>query len=193
VRNAIEEFNGWKDNPDPALTVLFTQYPENTNPNHVMLKVVALNAFYSTKIPIYSDRIPTVYEVVRHIVGLNIDAPLTQGQENVVELIANVDVNGRHQRNYSFATKYCNWHQQDVFPIYDSCVSGYLWHLKKHGFIEPFHRQDLDSYPKFKEIVKKFRDSFDEDCFNFKDIDKFLYVRGTNLLPRRIWRSGESD
>jgi hypothetical protein len=79
MRNAIKEFDAWEDNSDPALTLLFAQYPENTNLEHVFLKVVALNACYSTQIRVNGNLTPTVYDVARHIVELGIDAKIGVG------------------------------------------------------------------------------------------------------------------
>jgi hypothetical protein len=67
IRAACEAFD--RDNPvvEPALTELFTQYPGNDDIRHVLLKVVALNALYSTQIFIYSERVPNVLDVALHI------------------------------------------------------------------------------------------------------------------------------
>ena len=186
VRNAINEFNGWKDNPDPALTELFKLYPANTNFDHVLLKVVALNALYSTLIRVNSDLTPTVYEVARYIVDLNIDAALSRGDAQIVEKIADVTVGGKRQRNYVFATKYCNWHKQELFPIYDSRADVCLWHLQKTGRIEEFCRQDIYySYPKFKRVVTQFMNSFLPEKFTYKEIDQYLYVEGRKLFAAK--------
>jgi hypothetical protein len=67
VRAACETFD--RDNPvvEPALTELFSQYHGNTDIRHALLKVVALNALYSTQIFIYSEKVPNVVDVARHI------------------------------------------------------------------------------------------------------------------------------
>jgi hypothetical protein len=186
VRTAISEFKGWDDEPDPALKLLFEQYPKNCEFDHVLLKVVALNALYSTMIRVNSNQTPTVYDVARHIVALNIDEALGRGDEGLVERIAKVSVGSRRQRNYSFATKYCNWHRQELFPIYDSRADTCLWHLRSIGRIKGFNRQDLYySYPKFKAVVKEFRDSLGEARFNYKEIDIYLYMKGRELFDKK--------
>jgi hypothetical protein len=116
VIKAINEFNGWDDESDPALNLLFTQYPKNTNLDHVLLKVVALNALYSTMIRVSSKITPTVYDVARHIIHLDIDAKLDEGSELLVDQIANtnqlaIKLGKEKQYNYSFATKYCSFHR----------------------------------------------------------------------------------
>lgn len=84
VKKAITEFRGWDDEPDPALNLLFAEHPKNTNLDHVLLKVVALNSLYSTMIRVNSKLTPSVYDVARHIVGLNIDAILALGSESLL-------------------------------------------------------------------------------------------------------------
>jgi hypothetical protein len=90
VRAACEDFD--RDNPviEPALKELFSQYPYNNDIRHVLLKVVALNALYSTQIPIYSQKIPNALDVAQHIYqkALDIDSALAAGLPGIIETIA---------------------------------------------------------------------------------------------------------
>lgn len=52
---------------------------------------------------------------------------------DLIEKIANVDFGGKRRRNYSFATKYCNFHRPDIYPIYDSLIVGVLSALLRQG------------------------------------------------------------
>jgi hypothetical protein len=52
---------------------------------------------------------------------------------DLIERIANVEISGKRRRNYSFATKYCNFRRPDVYPIYDSLVAGVLNVLLRQG------------------------------------------------------------
>ncbi len=184
VRSACKEFDSWDDNPDPSLRKLFSHFPANVEFSDVLLKVAALNATYSTQIRAVSDRTPTIYDVARHIVSLKIDEALQLGLLEIVEQIAAVSAKGnKHQYNFSFATKYCNWHRPDVYPIYDSRVDKYLWQFRNRESGEPsgfrqFKRKELWSYPSFKQIVIDFMSHFHLDEFSFKQIDKFLYIEG---------------
>jgi len=195
VLAACAIFDGWADNPDPALSTLFKQFPCNTHSDHVLLKVAALNATYSTRIRAYSKNKPSLYDVARHIVSLNIDDNLEAGATGLAETIANVKTgDGRKARNYSFATKYCNWHRHDLYPIYDSRADIYLWELKKRTAFYTFHRQDLYwNYPRFKEIVQAFRTHFKLQDFDFKRIDKFLYVSGGKLQEAALGENIPND
>ena len=201
VNQACKQFDAWKDNPDPALTELFAQCPKNSaaHSNQVMLKVVALNAFYSTQIPIYSNRVPTVYEVVRHIVDLDIDAELALGSVDLVHKIAYTTIHGKEKRfNYSFATKYCNWHRPEFYPIWDSRVDLYLWELRSRETGKPkglrqFKRNELWRYPTFKKVVDEFKNHYHLTEFTFKQIDKFLYYEGIKLFEKAEHADTGSD
>jgi|HubBroStandDraft_1064217.scaffolds.fasta_scaffold68390_3 hypothetical protein len=191
VKRACKEFDAWKDNPDPALTELFERYPSNSaaDARQVLIKVVALNALYSTQIPVYGDRVPTVYEVARHIVEIDIDPKLAFGSVDLVHKIAYTTIKGKSHFNYSFATKYCSWHRHNSYPIWDSRVDLYLWTLrnreigKTEGF-RGFKRKELWQYPTFKEVIDEFRVHFQLTEFDYKEIDKFLYFEGTKLFQK---------
>jgi hypothetical protein len=185
VKDAGDRFDKTNKIIEDALEALFSQFHKNTEPAHVLLKVIALNDLYSTQIPLYGDRIPTVWEVVDHIVDLRIDSALDLGSPDLVYNIAKIEIRNSIHFNYSFATKYCNWQRPEFFPIYDSRVDEYLWHLSSQGLIGHFDRQELKKYSKLKEIVNEFRDRYGLGDLNFKQIDKFLYYEGGKLLDSK--------
>lgn len=121
VRAAVAQFDSDPSTGlvDRALAELIHQFPGNTDPAQVLLKVAALNSLYATQI--YA-----VVSVARHIAGLDIDAHLNTGSPDAVDLIATVDISGKQRRNFSFATKYCNWHNPVSYPIYDTQVDASL-------------------------------------------------------------------
>ena len=174
VREACEQFDRENETSEKALAELFAAYPGNDNASHVLLKVVALNSLYST-------RILAVLKLANHIAeqGAQIDAALAAGSAEAVEVIA-----GAGQIDltfYSFATKYCNWHNPGAYPIYDSRVDKYLWGLKKQGLFSSeklAERGDMWSYPAFCEVMTAFRNDFGLGAFSFKEIDKFLWSQG---------------
>lgn len=163
--------------PDQALEKLFALYPKNTEPSEVLVKVAALNALYHAAIL-------ALETVAKHIVSLNIDAPLAAGDLSVVGKIARVKVGikGREKErtNYSFATKYCWWHNHAAYPIWDSRVDKALWlYARQCPAFKTFRRQDLWDYPRFVGIVNAFQQHFDLKQFDYKAIDKFLYMLDT--------------
>jgi hypothetical protein len=134
VRAACKEFD--RDNRviEEALRELFGQYPRNGDLRHVLLKCVALNALYSTQIPVHSEKIPNVVNMAEHIQrnSREIDGGVADGSPGVVDKIANIAVPGKPERcNCSFATKYCSWHKPEAYPIWDSHVLSYLSRLQE--------------------------------------------------------------
>jgi hypothetical protein len=76
IRQAGAEFEFENKPLEEALRELFGQYPHNTQHAQVLLKVTALNTFYSTQIPLYHESKPTIFDVAEHIVTLDIDSDL---------------------------------------------------------------------------------------------------------------------
>jgi hypothetical protein len=174
VRAACERFDRENALAEQTLAELFQQYPRNDDLRHVLLKVIAVNSLYHTCV--YA-----LDAVARHIHahGVEIDAALEAGSHEIVDTIAKVKVQGRVHNFFSFATKYCSWHQPEKYPIYDSRVDHYLWTLQlQTSFAKAFIHPHLWDYPKFHTIVVTFRDSHGLDAFSFKEIDKFLYLQG---------------
>ena len=160
---------------EEALGELFGHYHLNANPSHVLLKVVTLNRLYSAGVL-------AVETVALHISqnGEEIDTALAAGAPSAVDKIAKVTIGAREFNFFSFATKYCNWHEPDAYPIYDSRVDQYLWSLQKHSQFSDFkHRSDIcKDYATFLKIMADFRISYKLESFSFKEIDKFLWSRG---------------
>jgi len=185
IRIACKQFTRDINEPDPALLELFERFPKNTDYKHILLKVVALNALYSTMIRVYSKITPTIYEVAHHIftIGDEIDYGLEAGLSDLVLKISKISKGEKIFYNYSFATKYCSFHRPESYPIYDSRVYEYLRRLrnrdklKRRGFRQ-FKNEELWDYPKFKSIVDEFRTHYGLQEFTYKQIDAFLYLEG---------------
>jgi hypothetical protein len=162
---------------EQALTDLFGQYPVNTNHPHVLLKVVALNRLYSTNIL-------SVHDVANHIYqySQDVDSALAIGSPNVVDLIAKVTITttGKVRANYSFATKYCSWHYNTAYPIWDTRVYRYLRSLRRTSSESFLGTKSYfwDEYPEFVQLMTAFRDRYKLNPLTFKQIDKFLYQHG---------------
>ena len=91
---------------ESSLRKLFTKtYPNNNDLDEVLIKVCSLNDFYSTNI--FSP-----FKVAKHIVKLNVDKRLVEGDLSIVNKIAVVSVKKNKSINfYSFASKYCSHHK----------------------------------------------------------------------------------
>ncbi len=171
-------------NQDIALTSIFKNYPLNVDVPEVLLKCSVLNSFYSAGI-LNID----LLKVAEVIVNCDIDNDLQSGNWNVVYRILKALNNAGIHNYYSFVSKYCNWHNQEKFPIYDSYVDNVVWHLKQNNCINSFkHRKDLEDYTTFGnalfEIYKNFSLTSAEILrkgevdVNYKILDRYLWLLG---------------
>jgi hypothetical protein len=115
---------------------------------------------------------------------LGVDAPLAHGTHNIVDRIADIP---NLRKCYSFATKFCSWHNPTGFPLYDGYVDECLWSYKKQAEQEmqlpfaKFRRQDLLNYEKLVVIISAFRSHYKLDSLTFKQLDKFLWRSGFQI------------
>ena len=160
-----------------SLALLFQTFcPRNTTLEHVLLKVSALNDFYSTNIF-------NTYAVARHIVGLNIDPLLAKADKVLVNALAQVPIGGKIRNFYSFATKYCNHHRSDDYPIYDQYVEKMLLYFGKADRFTEFTKPELKQYDRFLEIILAFRSHYGLTAFSLRQIDIYLWLGGKRAFP----------
>jgi len=173
---------------EKSLNKLFGKtYPLNNDLDDVLIKVSSLNDFYSTNI--FSP-----YAVAKHIVELDIDLKLEQGDLPIVNTIAKVVMTeGKLPIDfYSFATKYCSHHKPLTYPIYDSYVVKMLLYFKKYDEkfdqFYSFKKESLRTYEIYKEAISKFREFYGLTKFNLKEIDKYLWMKGKEHFPKDFSR-----
>lgn len=158
--------------------LFFETYSQNTDINDILIKASSLNDFYSTNIF-------SIFPVAKHILKLNIDERLKNGDETLVNDIAKVNINGKEKYFYSFATKYCSHHFPTVFPIYDSYVEKVLLYFNKKDKFYKFKKEDLKNYKRFKEILIEFKSFYGINEYNLKDIDRYLWQLGKDYFPKK--------
>ena len=162
-----------------ALNKLFHQLcPKNEKMEDVLLKCATLNDFYSTNIF-------SIYLVAKHIVNLDIDQRLQNGDITLVNEMQHISISGKVRNFYSFATKYCSHHNAEDFPIYDSYVEQVLFHFQKeHGFSK-FKLTDLKDYTIFKSVLVDFRNYYGLVEYSLKQIDQYLWQFGKEYFPKK--------
>lgn len=183
VRSYIEKFDNSQVIVECALEKLFRLFPDKTAAENVLLKVVVLNSLYGTGIL-------AVSRVADHILELDIDPLIQAGQPEAVELIGRVRIGDKTRYNYSFATKYCSWHNRSAYSIYDSFVEQVLWDYKLQDGFSDFRRQDLLDYQRFQQVVIDFRQHYRLTAFDLKDIDKFLWLAGKAQYTATVAHAG---
>ena len=143
----------------------------------ILLKVAALNDFYSTNIF-------SVYPVAKHILSLDIDARLESGDVTLVSDLQKVTINGVEKNFYSFSTKYCSHHKPLEYPIYDSYVEKVLCYFRDRDGFAKFKTPELKDYEKFKGTLIDFRLFYGLDQYNLKEIDKYMWQLGKAYFPK---------
>lgn len=163
--------------------LFFTLAPRNTDLSDILIKVAALNDFYST-------HIFSAYPVAKHILSLNIDERLKTGDETLVGDIQTIAMKEKIVNYYSFSTKYCSHHNPLDFPIYDSYVETILWYFRNRDGFAVFKKSDLKDYPKFKRILLQFRSFYGLEQYNLKQIDKYIWQLGKEYFPKEYGKKG---
>jgi hypothetical protein len=191
VRIACEQFDNDEETKisEPALNDLFARYPTNASESQVLLKVVSLNVFYSTRLPSRAPDRPTVFDIARCIPTLDMDRTFEERSLEIVNTLSTTQFPGKKNVNrFSFATKYASWHRQGFYAIWDSKVQKYFTCLRAlhraewDKFADGFKLSSNDwGYPEFHGLMTRFRESRNLGAFTFKQIDKFLWLHGSKL------------
>ena len=110
-------------------------YPHNKDLVQVAMKVSVIDLTNSTQLTNYKSKI-SLYDVCQVILSIeDIDKRLSLGDPTLVEEIAkkskNFGGNGKGVNLFSFASKYCCYHNiyqynRDDYSIFDTVVSKYL-------------------------------------------------------------------
>lgn len=142
--------------------------PKNNDLSDILIKCSVINKFYSTNV--YN-----INNLARHIMNLNIDTRLMNGDITLVNEIA--EAPGK-RKFYSFATKYCSHHFPERFPIYDSNVELVLKYFREKDNFASFKNEDLKNYLNFVEIINAFRIKYELTQFDYKKLDIYLWLLG---------------
>lgn len=164
---------------ESTLRELIATYRENTKIEHVLIKAIAINALYHAR----------VLDVDLHPLALHIskiedlDAKLKQGSSDAVDTIWKSQGTRRHY--FSFATKFCSWHNQGAYAIYDLNMWEALRAYKSKELGFQFKDSECKDYACFHAIVKRFKAAYDLEGYSLKDIDKFLWLVGYQMLKAK--------
>jgi hypothetical protein len=176
---AAFDYDGETSLAELTICELISTYPNNQDISHVLLKVIAVNVLYHSRV-LDIDLQP----LSRHIHSVNgLDAQLKQGVSGVVDAIWKSQGTKRHY--FSFATKFCSWHNQDAYAIYDRNVWEALVAYRRRNDGFAFRNSECDDYPGFLETVMRFRRSYGIETYSLKSIDKFLWKVGDRLIGGR--------
>lgn len=184
VKKALEIYN--KDRKyehyreeEKLIAELFKIHKENTDEKFVLSKVCVLDSLYSTNLRMGEGRI---YEMTKHILKLNIDKDLQNKSLELISKIADfTNQKGERKVLYSFAIKYCFFHNPSFYIIYDSFVEKKLKSLNDEGKFYKFTKKDIKDYAKFMAIFKSFKSFYGLEAFSNRELDHFLWISGKEL------------
>lgn len=167
-------------NINNKLNLLFCTFSDNTCRDDVRIKVATLNTIYQTSI-IYID--PVVDKIVEIYSREDIR---NKSSAEIVDLIAIAEWKSRSgkeikRNNMSFASKFVHFESKYEIPIYDS----YVWivmtgYLIQNGIGVSF--SSPRNYSEFHERYRMFTKRFGLECCEIYNIDKFLWLYGSQLL-----------
>lgn len=163
---------------EKALEWLFKEYPNNTDLNAIIIKATCLNTFYGTNL----TKNYKIHEIAQEILKIDFDKRVKSGDISLVDELGQLGTKLGKVKIYSFASKYCVWHNygvydKDDFVIFDSVVRKKLKYFKEHYHFAEFSDKDLNNYATYKEILEIFRKRFELQC-SFRELDWYLWRLG---------------
>lgn len=170
VKDAEWFINSWREvgkfsAPVDAMFKICQQYPNNKNLEEVLIKCAVIDNYSSTNVF-------DLYKMADHIVVDKIDKRLKDGDYFLVDEIAKVEIGGKERNFYSFASKYCHYHNPKKFAIYDSYVAKVLCiFLNKK-------ENELREYNAFIKALNDFRQRYSLMKYEYDDLDKYLWRLG---------------
>lgn len=180
IKKAIEPFLDRFKNQEGYFTGdrmrhnYFFHHPQNDTLEEIKLKVSAIE----------DDEIHRhgMVEVVAHqILRLDqIDDRLKAGDFKLIPEINQIQHNGQKLDLYSFATRYCNGHNETAFPIYERNINSLLQHYLEHK--NGSKTTTFTHYPSFVSVLDGFVEDMGIHDLNYQEIDKFLWIYGEQIL-----------
>ena len=174
---------------EDLLQHLVKKYPDHKNKAAVETKVKLLNLFYSTGIQATNKMSENILSVK------NIDKRLSKGDKSLIPEIATLSFDDKKRYNYSFATKYCAYHQPEKFPIYDSIVAMTFASFFEKGLLPKYKccsrksavketntyskaefKEKLKEYDFFVNVYDYFMKLYDlKGYFTYREIDSYIW------------------
>lgn len=123
-----------------------------------------------------------IQHIASGIVDLNIDQELRDGEPRVVPELMTI-FKGQQNKPvfFSFCSAYCNAHNPEAYPIYNSFV-GCLLCCTTHTSTE----QSLNDYALFKSKIDYTKNMLNLSPLNYQEFDKFLWVYSDIIQKKEI-------
>jgi hypothetical protein len=155
---------------------LFAKNPSNKTVDDIRMKISAISDDMEIK------QLPNTDDLINHILALNIDDRLKQGDLSVVEDIAHVTVNGSVYNLLHFASLYCTLHRPDVYPIYSDQYHDFYKQYIQH-FNLTLDPGKLNSYKVFAAALDDFvTRAGEKGKMNYIHMRKFAWLYFDKVL-----------
>ena len=172
VQRYIARFDNENKSTEQTINWLVKKFPLNIDFEEIYTKVRVINV-------LYASRVSAVKRMAENIQKRNIDNDLKNGH---IELVKEISIIPTIKNLYvSFASKYCNWHNQKAYPIYDSRARKAIIAYRDQEDNFNFKKKELEHYYDFRKILDEFMKHYNLTHFSYKEIDKFLWMRGKEL------------
>ena len=137
-------------------------------------------------VPLYNSKFSVfeICDIAKSIYVLEKDLPLPKVAWTKNK-IKSIEINGKIINYYSFATKYCSYHNAVDFPIYDSYVDKVLRYFRDEDNFAKFNNTELKNYICFKKILIIFQNYYNLEKYNLKQIDKYIWQLGKDYFPKK--------
>ncbi len=195
----VKQFDKNESVNEKAVKKVFSAL-DDTSLENILIRVIVLNDRYSTGLtnsPISDERkneygekkLPIdVMQMANHIYK-NKDCFTDVHETNeVVSLVNRLrNLGEEYVDAYSFATKYCSWHFENVeVPIVDSYVKGLLYYFnRKCNYAGRITQEGLKDYGEFIRVYEAFIEKCELKEKTYKEIDKYLWMYSKNLKDKK--------
>lgn len=153
------------------------KYPDNTDIDIVAMKIALIDVTNSTNLSRQKSEI-NISELAKKIVGINsIDERIEKGDPEVVNEIANCNGN---VRLFSFASKYCCYHNK------------YVYNRDDYSIFDKVMKENLLKYFKNNNITKNGIESWRKKL-NYKEYNDFITDNLNSLGIKSKYRKRQFD
>lgn len=181
----IAKFDSEFSSSESAILKLFSVFPNNTDFGEILLKVSVVNDMYGTNI---FQKV----QLADHILSCQIDESICIGDRELIGKIASGhgirskrSEAGKEITFYSFATKYCAWHNSQCFPIFDNLLERLLSEYGRRDHFCTFRSGELRNYESFTKVIENFQAYYGLTKYSLKDLDKFLWTYAKERYTQR--------
>ena len=184
------EYSHYHDEED-AIQKAIKSFEGQNDILNVLNKCALINTFYSTSIKTKFLSVIANEVASNSKAGKKFRESLAKKSISAVQDLTDLITGVTNISSYSFASKYCSFHNPDVYPIYDSYVSHAITYLNP--------KINDKVYPDFVDEIKKWA----KKCktTDFKGFDHYLWIRGKEIYDigfrdgaqsKKPWKSGSS-